>query len=340
MVMVAAAISPVQSSFDFSAIGFRAMPVALTPWIWQMTVLKIGTRGSPLALAQAKETRARLCAAHGFAETEISIVVISTTGDQIRDRPLQEIGGKGLFTKEIEEALLAGEIDLAVHSMKDVPAHLPLGLEISAILPREDARDAFISLKANSLLALPQGAKLGSSSVRRTAQALALRADLHSVQFRGNVETRLRKLNDGVADATFLAVAGLNRLGLQKHITSIVEIDHMLPAIAQGAIGIEIRTADAKTRNLVDAINDEASFIRVACERSFLASLDGSCRTPIAGHATLNDGRLFFRGETLTPDGKKVFAASIKGPAQDAIRLGAEAADKVKADGGSLIAPA
>lgn len=302
-----------------------------------MTVLNIGTRGSPLALAQAEETRARLCEAHGFAPQDINIVVISTTGDRVRDRPLQEIGGKGLFTKEIEEALIAGTIDLAVHSMKDVPARLPDGLEISAILPREDARDAFISLNANDLLSLPHAARLGSSSVRRTAQALHIRPDLISVQFRGNVDTRLRKLNEGVAEATFLAVAGLNRLGLQHRITSIVAMEHMLPAIAQGAIGIEIRKSDDHARALVAAINHQHSFTTVACERAFLAALDGSCRTPIAGYATMRGEDILFRGETLTLDGKYIFSANISGPASDAKRLGEAAAAEVKAKGGSLI---
>ena len=207
----------------------------------QMPILKIGTRGSPLALAQAHETRHRLMAAHGLAESEIEIVVITTTGDRIRDRPLAEIGGKGLFTKEIEEALMAGAIQLAVHSMKDMPAQLPAGLTMAALLPREDPRDAFMSPVAASLDDLPQGAVVGSSSVRRTAQVLRLRPDLKPIQFRGNVETRLRKLSDGVAQATFLACAGLNRLGLADRITQPVPVDVMLPAVAQGAIGIETR---------------------------------------------------------------------------------------------------
>ena len=190
----------------------------------QMPRLKIGTRGSPLALAQARETKARLMAAHGFGEDEIEIIAIATTGDRIHDRPLSEIGGKGLFTREIEEALLAGQIDLAVHSMKDMPARLPGGLVIAALLPREDARDAFLSPVARSIAELPQDATVGSSSVRRTAQLLRLRPDLKPVQFRGNVETRLRKLADGIAHATILAAAGLNRLGLAEKITSIIPI--------------------------------------------------------------------------------------------------------------------
>lgn len=303
-----------------------------------MTRIRIGTRGSPLALVQAQETKNRLVAAHGLDPADLEIITITTTGDRIKDRPLNEIGGKGLFTKEIEEALFAGDIDLAVHSMKDMPAIVPQGLVFAATLPREDARDALISLTAKSLADLAHGAKLGSSSVRRTAQALRTRPDLEAVQFRGNVETRLRKLADGVASATFLAVAGLNRLGLAHRITAIMELDDMLPAIAQGAIGIEIREGDGKTRNLVAAINHSKTSLAIACERAFLASLDGSCRTPIAGHASINGATLSFRGETLTPDGRNVFTASRSGSIDDAARIGIDAAAEVKAKGGSLIA--
>jgi hydroxymethylbilane synthase len=243
--------------------------------------IRIGTRGSPLALAQARETRARLMQAHGLEEDHFEIVVISTTGDQIRDRPLAEIGGKGLFTKEIEEALLADAIDLAVHSMKDMPAVMPDGLSIAAVLPREDARDALLSPKASGLLTLPKNAVLGSSSVRRNAQALRIRPDLKPVQFRGNLETRLRKLQDGVADATFLAVAGLRRLGLAHHISAIIETSEMLPAVAQGAIGIQTKTLNSKTRSLVDAIHHADTGDVIACERAFLATLEGSCRSAL-----------------------------------------------------------
>ncbi|MBL8790257.1 MAG: hydroxymethylbilane synthase [Rhizobiales bacterium] len=302
-----------------------------------MTKIRIGTRGSPLALAQAHETRERLVKAHGLSPDDFEITVITTTGDRIRDRPLSEIGGKGLFTKEIEEALFAKTIDLAVHSMKDMPAVLPAGLAFAATLPREDARDALISLTATSLKGMKQGAVLGSSSVRRSAQALRLRPDLQVVQFRGNVETRLRKLADGVADASFLAVAGLRRLGLTQHIAAVIPMEEMLPAIAQGAIGIEIRDGDEKIARLLAPINHAESATAMACERAFLAALDGSCRTPIAGHARLVDGRLHFRGETLTLDGKKVFAAERSGAPSDAARMGADAAAEVKANGGSLI---
>lgn len=303
-----------------------------------MPRLKIGTRGSPLALAQARETRARLMAAHGFAEDDIEIVVITTTGDRIRDRPLSEIGGKGLFTKEIEEALLARDIHLAVHSMKDMPAQLPQGLVMAALLPREDPRDAFLSLSATSIAGLPQGAVVGCSSVRRTAQLLRLRPDVQVVQFRGNVETRLRKLADGVAQATFLACAGLNRLGLADKITAPIPPEVMLPAVAQGAIGIETREDDAETRTLLAAINHRDTEITLACERAFLAALDGSCRTPLAGHATLQGETLHFRGHALTLDGKHCFETTRQGPLADAARMGADAGQEVKALGGNLIA--
>ena len=303
-----------------------------------MAQLRIGTRGSPLALVQAHETRDRLVAAHGLNPADIEIVVISVTGDQIRDRPLAEIGGKGLFTKEIEEALLAGNIHMAVHSMKDLPAVLPDGLVIAAVLPREDARDAFLSLTANSIAELPVGAKIGSSSVRRTAQLLRMRPDLKTVLFRGNVQTRLRKLSEGVADATFLACAGLNRLGLAEKITAAMPTEIMLPALAQGAIGIEIREGDEETKQLLSGINHTESSIAVACERAFLQTLDGSCRTPLAGHASLDGGILNFRGHALTLDGVHCFETTRQGPLGDAARMGADAGAEVKARGGALIA--
>ncbi len=302
-----------------------------------MTPIRIGTRGSPLALAQARETRSRLMAAHKLEESQFEIVVISTTGDRITDRPLADIGGKGLFTKEIEDALFAGSIDLAVHSMKDMPAIVPEGLAFAAVLPREDARDAFISASAATLLHLPQGAVLGSSSVRRNAQALRLRPDLKSIQFRGNVETRLRKLNEGVADATFLAVAGLNRLGLSHHISAIMEMDQMLPAVAQGAIGIEINHSNKKARQLVEAIHHKQTGIAIQCERAFLATLEGSCRTPIAGHATVEGTSVSFRGQALTLDGRDSFEHVIKGTSKDAVAMGIEAGERVKAMGGEKL---
>lgn len=300
--------------------------------------IRIGTRGSPLALAQAHETRERLKAAHGLPDDHFEIVVITTTGDKVRDRPLSDIGGKGLFTKELEEALFAGTIDLAVHSMKDMPAHMPDGLALAALLPREDPRDAFISLSSKSLLNLPQGAVLGSSSVRRTAQALRLRPDLKSVGFRGNVETRLRKLSEGVADATFLACAGLRRLKLEHHITAVMDVSEMLPAPAQGAIGLQIKAGRDIVALLLEPLNHPETDVTVTCERAFMAALDGSCRTPIAGLAVLKDGEISFRGESLTLDGGHAFFAERHGAASDAATLGRDAAAEVKAKGGSLIA--
>jgi hydroxymethylbilane synthase len=311
--------------------------VAPSNYNWQIMKRRIGTRGSKLALAQAAETKARLVATHGIDPADIEIIVITTTGDRVKDRPLAEIGGKGLFTKEIEEALLANEIDLAVHSMKDMPATIADTFDIAALLPREDARDAFLSLHWKSLADLPEGARLGSSSVRRTAQALRRRPDLVAVPYRGNVDTRLRKLEENVADATFLACAGLNRLGLSHHITSAIPVDVMLPAVAQGAIGIEIRKRDNKTRELVAAIDHADTAHVIACERAFLAALDGSCRTPIAGHATLNNGTVNFQGETLTLDGTSIFESRRTGATADAVKLGKEAADEIKSNGGSLI---
>lgn len=290
------------------------------------SVIRIGTRGSPLALAQAHETRSRLMAAHGLEEKQFEIVVINTTGDRILNQPLAEIGGKGLFTFEIEEALHNGSIDLAVHSMKDMPALLPDGLAIAAILEREDPRDAFVSVNYKSLQDMPQGGLLGSSSVRRNAQALRIRPDLKSVQFRGNVQTRMRKLAEGVAEATFLAVAGLNRLGMSQHISSVMDMDEMLPAVAQGAIGIEIKQSNSRAQDLVQAIHHHTSGIAIECERAFLAKLDGSCRTPIAGHARIEGGTLFFKGQILALDGTTSSEVSREGAIEDAVKIGVEAA--------------
>ena len=254
--------------------------------------LRIGTRGSPLALAQAREVRARLAAALGWSADRITIEPIRTTGDMIRDRPLSEAGGKGLFTKEIEEALLAGAVDLAVHSAKDMPTLLPAGLMIAAVLPREDARDVFISRKAGALGDLPAGATVGTASLRRQALVKHRRRDLAVVPLRGNVETRLRKLEAGEVDATVLALAGLRRLGLAAAATAVLAVDEFLPAVGQGVIAIEARAGDARVCQLLDAVNHADTAIALAAERAFLAELDGSCRTPIAGHATVSAGRI------------------------------------------------
>jgi hydroxymethylbilane synthase len=288
---------------------------------------KIGTRGSVLALAQAQELLAGLRAVHEASRQEFEVCVIRTSGDRIQDRPLAEAGGKGLFTKEIEEALLAREIDLAVHSMKDVPTILPAGLAIACYLPRADVRDAFISTKAASLTQLPTGAVVGTSSLRRQAQVKRLRPDLRVVPLRGNVDTRLRKLQEGAVDATLLACAGLARLGLSSRITQPVSVDDMLPAVAQGAIGVEIRADDDRTAHLLAPINDAQTALAVAVERAFLARLDGSCKTPIAGLAQLaTPDRLVFRGQILAPDGHRAHATRREGPPETAIAMAEDAA--------------
>ena len=292
-------------------------------------VRRIGTRGSPLALAQAQEVRRRLAQAHDLPETQFEIVAITTSGDRIQSRPLSEVGGKGLFTKEIEEALLAGTIDLAVHSAKDMSTLLPGGLAIAAYLPREDVRDAFISTRHATLQALPPGAIMGTSSLRRQAQVLRRHPHLRVVGLRGNVETRLRKLEAGDADATLLACAGLNRLGLQHRITAPMEPGIMLPAVAQGAIALEIRAGDDATAALLGAINHPETAICVTAERAFLARLDGSCRTPIAGLATLGNGRLRLSGEILTPDGSQSHDSMREAPPPDAVRMGEDLASEL-----------
>jgi hydroxymethylbilane synthase len=260
--------------------------------------------------------------------------VIRTSGDRITDRPLTEAGGKGLFTKEIEEALAASEIDLAVHSMKDMTTVLPRGLAIGAVLERADVRDAFVSLKYDRIGALPQGGVVGTSSLRRRAQVLRIRPDLKLVDFRGNVDTRLGKLEAGLADATILAAAGLVRLGAAERITALVPVAEMLPAVAQGAIAVEVRAADTDTHGLVAPLNHEPTAISVAAERAFLARLEGSCRMPIAGLARLDGPTLDFRGMVLAPDGSKSFEARRSGNAAAALSLGTEAAEEVIAEAG------
>jgi hydroxymethylbilane synthase len=248
---------------------------------------------------------------------------------------LAEAGGKGLFTKEIEEALRAGSIDIAVHSAKDMPTVLPDGLTIAAVLPREDARDVFISRVAKTLADLPAGAVVGTASLRRQAIVKQLRPDLAVVPIRGNVETRLRKLDEGVVDATLLALAGLKRLGLTHALTSIFAVDEFLPAVGQGIVAIEARADDGATRALLDAINHGETAIALAAERAFLAVLDGSCRTPIAGHATIADGRLHFRGLIAKPDGSESFACARDGAIGEAVALGADAGNELKRRAGA-----
>lgn len=298
--------------------------------------LRIGTRGSKLALIQANEVARRLGAAQGLPQDEAAeIVVISTSGDRIQDRNLSEVGGKGLFTKEIEEALIDGGIDLAVHSMKDMPTVLPAGLVIDCVLERADPRDAFISLKYESLDALPKRARFGTSSLRRAAQIASVRPDLEIVPFRGNVDTRIAKLERAEADATLLAMAGLTRMGLAARATSPVPVEVMLPAVAQGVIGIERRESDKEAGDLLAKLNDLETFQAMTVERAFLGALDGSCRTPIAGHAVLEGDRVRFRGAILRPDGSEVHETAREGALSDGVALGLDAARELR----SLAAP-
>jgi hydroxymethylbilane synthase len=298
-------------------------------------ILRIGSRGSPLALVQARELRDRLAAVHQLEAGRIRIDVFRTSGDMIVDRSLADAGGKGLFTKEIEEALIAGKIDIAVHSAKDVPTFLPQGLVLSAYLPREDARDVFISAKAKTFRDLQPGATVGTASPRRQAMVKRLRRDVTVVSLRGNVETRLRKLEQGQADATVLALAGLKRLGLTGAVATVLGVDEFLPAVGQGAIVMETREDDASTRELLAAIDHADTATALAAERAFLGVLDGTCRTPIAGHATLAGGELRFRGMILKPDGSEAFETTRSGTRSDAAALGADAGRELKTRGGA-----
>jgi len=321
--------------------------------------IRIGTRGSPLALAQAQEVQAKLASQHGLKRDDLPIVVIKTSGDRIQDRPLSEVGGKGLFTKEIEEALYDRSIDIAVHSMKDLETEMPDGLAIAAVLEREDVRDAFISLKHKSLADLPKGAIVGTSSLRRRAQICHVRPDLRVVEFRGNVQTRLSKLEAGVADATFLACAGLRRLGQADRITAPIETSDMLPAVAQGAIAIQMRehemlVPDVSPSSLegsfgrsseseadgnalwhaVAALDHGPSHACVEAERAFLAELDGSCRTPIAGLAIWHGDSITFRGEILAPDGTKRYTTKCEGSRHDIVEMAKRAGNSLLAQAG------
>ena len=297
--------------------------------------LRIGSRGSPLALVQAREVQTRLARACGFAPAEIEIKIIRTTGDAIQDRPLAQAGGKGLFTKEIEEALLAGTIDIAVHSSKDMPTVLPPGLVLSAFLPREDPRDALVSRNGKTLRDLPARAVAGTASLRRQALLKRLRSDLNIVTLRGNVETRLRKVEAGEVDATVLAVAGLKRLGLAAAATAIFDVEEFPPAVGQGAIAIQTRANDEKTRELVSSIGEADTATALAAERAFLAMLDGSCRTPIAGHAQVDAETIRFRGMIAKIDGSEAWDVSREGPRVDAEKLGADAGRELKARAGA-----
>ncbi len=293
--------------------------------------MKIGTRGSPLALAQAHETRRRLALAHGVPEEHFEIVVIKTSGDMIQDRPLSEVGGKGLFTRELDQAQLDGAIDIAVHSAKDLPTVLLEGLAVAGYLPREDVRDAFIGRAAKTLMDLPQGARVGSASLRRQAMIRRLRPDLEVELLRGNVQTRLRKVESGEFAATLLALAGLKRLGLADQATSILPLDLFPPACGQGAIAITARTDDAQVQADLAAICDAATGHALAAERAFLNVLDGSCRTPIAGHAVVSGDRVSFYGLVLRKDGSEAFDARAEGPVAEAAALGEAAARRILA---------
>jgi hydroxymethylbilane synthase len=301
----------------------------------QQPSLRIGTRGSPLAQVQAREVKNRLAAAAGLEVEAIAVEIIRTTGDIVQDRPLADAGGKGLFAKEIEEALLAGNIDLAVHSAKDLPTELPAGLMLAGFLPREDPRDAFISRKAKTIRELSAGAVVGTASPRRQAFVRRLRPDVGIALLRGNVETRLRKLEAGEVDATLLAVAGLKRLGLLSAVTAILDPDEFLPAVGQGAIAIETRADDARTRGLVAMIDDAETATALAAERAFLAVLDGSCRTPIGGHARLRGRMLHFHGMIVKPDGSEAFEVVREGRREDAVKLGADAGRELRERAGA-----
>jgi hydroxymethylbilane synthase len=296
---------------------------------------RIGSRGSPLALVQARQAQQALATAIGLAPEQIEIKVIRTSGDQIQDRPLAEAGGKGLFTKEIEEALLSGAIDFAVHSSKDIPAIMPPGLMLAGFLAREDPRDALVSSKAKTLAELPRNALVGTSSPRRQALLKRARPDLRIAPLRGNVETRLRKIGAGEMDAAILAVAGLKRLGLFSTMAAALEVDEFLPAVGQGAIAIQTRADDKNSHALAAAIDDANTHTALAAERAFLAALGGSCRTPIAGHARVHSDTVSFRGLLATPDGSDAIEASRQGSRSDAAALGADAGQEIKSRAGA-----
>ena len=297
--------------------------------------LRIGSRGSVLALYQARLVRRLLAEIHGVPEAAIEILTITTTGDRLTEAPLSEVGGKGLFSKEIEAALADGEIDLGVHSSKDMATTLPDGLVMAAFLEREDPRDAFVSLIAKSLDELPQGAKLGSSSLRRAAQMLRHRPDLEIVPFRGNVDTRLRKLADGVADATLLAAAGLNRLGRAHEITAHLDLERFPPAPAQGAIGIEIRDGDTRTAELIAPLDHAPTSLAVRAERALLGALDGSCRTAIGALSRIEGTKLALKGEILSPDGRIVIDGDHSGSTDNPEAVGHELGQMLRDKAGS-----
>lgn len=297
--------------------------------------LILGTRGSKLALQQSQWFQGRL--REVAPDVQVTLRKIQTSGDKIADVPLAKIGGKGLFVKEIEEALRAGEIDLAVHSMKDVPAQLPDGLEILCVPPREDARDALISRDGCRFKDLPQGARIGTASLRRQAQLLNARPDLRIEMLRGNLDTRLRKLKDGQFDAIVLAAAGLHRLAWAQEITEYLDPVVSLPAIGQGALGIEGRSADHFVRGILGRLNDQPTGTTVTAERAFLSRLEGGCQVPIAAHATLSDGQLTLDGLVASVDGKTIIREEIRGKIAEAHVLGVQLAERLLARGGDKI---
>jgi len=296
--------------------------------------LRIGTRGSPLALAQAELVRTALCSALSLADDAVAIAAIRTTGDMITDRPLSEAGGKGLFTKEIDEALLDGRVDLAVHSAKDLETRLPDGIVIAGCLVREDVRDAFLSPVARRLVDLPQGATVGTASLRRRALVLLHRPDIRVVSLRGNVQTRLRKLDEGVADATLLAQAGLSRLGLGERAASLLEVEDWPPAAGQGTVAITARADDADVMEALQRINHAPTATALVAERAFLHELDGSCRTPIGGLARLDGDALTFDGLIVRPDGTDAHRVHRAGAVADGEAIGRAAGRELAARGG------
>jgi hydroxymethylbilane synthase len=301
-------------------------------------VVKLGTRGSPLALAQAYETKRRLAEAFPDElgdDSAVEICVIKTTGDMVLDKALKDVGGKGLFTKELDVSLLNGDVDCCVHSMKDVPTWVVPGTFLPCNLPREDTRDAWISPTGKLPQDMPDGSVIGTASLRRQAQLYAINPTFKCVNFRGNVQTRLKKLGEGIVDATMLAKAGLKRMGMEEHITEVLEFETMLPAVAQGAIGIQIREGDEKMMRYMDALNDPETKVAVDCERAFLAALDGNCRTPIAGQAKLVDGALIFSGLIAKPDGSIIYTTNRSGPPESALAMGTDAGDELRAKCGN-----
>lgn len=304
----------------------------------EVTPLRIGTRGSPLAMAQAYETRRRLMEEFPELTEEgaIEICVLKTQGDMILDKSLMELGGKGLFTKELDTALLGDEVDICVHSMKDVPTWLPEGTILPCNLPREDTNDAFIHKDGSVTRVedLPDNSVIGTASLRRQAQLMAKNPTFKCVNFRGNVQTRLRKLSDGVVDATLLAIAGLKRMDMDDCATAVLDWEEMLPAVAQGAIGIQCRSDDERSLKYIDALNHPDTKACVDCERAFLEALDGNCKTPIAGQARIVDGKIKFRGLIAMPDGSQKFETESEGEIADAAEIGRAAGEKVKADAG------